>query len=240
LNPDVIVADAAAALEAAHQATHAVPIVFRGISEPVALGFAQSLSHPGGNVTGFENFEANIGTKWLELLKHVAPKVKRAGFLFNPDANPAARLFYATIEAAAAKLEVETTTIAVRERAEIETGLTKLCNEPETGLIVPADQYIGLHRDLVLAVTARCRLPAIYAFDYFARDGGLLSYGPDPVDQFRAVATYVSRILRGEKPADLPVQAPTKFELVLNLRTAKALGLEIPPTLFALADEVIE
>jgi putative ABC transport system substrate-binding protein len=239
-NPEVVVADATAAARAAQQATGTVPIVFRGISEPLTLGFVASLSHPGGNITGFANFEPTIGSKWLELLKEIAPRVKRAAFMFNPDANPAGSLFYSTVEAAAAKLAVETTIVRVRQTTDIESGLAKLNDELASGLIVPADQYLTSHRELVLDLTARYRLPAVYPFDYFARDGGLLSYGPEAVDQFRKVATYVDRILRGEKPADLPVQQPTKFELLINLKTAKTLGLSVPETLLATADELIQ
>ena len=240
LNPDVILAQSIDAARAAKQATHDVPIVFTGVSEPVALGLVAGLAHPGGNITGFTNFEPSVATKWLELLKQIAPQVRHVALLFNPDATPAAPLFLSSIEAVAAKFAIETTNTTVHRPAEIEASIAELGSKAGSGFVVIPDTFLTSQRALILAAAARYRLPAVYPFDFFTRDGGLLSYGPDTLDQFRRSATYLDRILRGQRPADLPVQQPVKYEFIINLKTAKALGLEVPPTLLAIADEVIE
>jgi putative ABC transport system substrate-binding protein len=240
LEPDVVVVSATPAARAAQQATRTVPIVFTAVSEPVEVGLVAGLSHPGGNVTGFTNLESSVGEKWLELLKQIAPGVTRVAFMFNPDTTGTAKQFFRLIEIAAPKLEVVTTTAPLHGPAEIEPVMATLGHTPGIGLIVPLDTFSASYYKLITELAARYRLPAIYPLRQFATAGGLISYGPDVPDQFRRAATYVDRILRGEKPADLPVQEPTKFELVINLKTAKALGLNVPSALLVLADEVIE
>jgi putative ABC transport system substrate-binding protein len=240
LAPDLIVANALSAARAAQQATRTVPIVFTGVSEPVAQGLVVSLARPGGNTTGFTNLEPSVGGKWVELLKEVAPRVARVSVMFNPTSASIAAQFVFSIEAAGAKLDLETVVARVHELAEIEAVMTRLGREPGAGLIFPLDTFTALHHKLIVELAARHRLPAIYPFGYYAAAGGLVSYGPDVTDQFRRSAAYVDRILRGEAPGDLPVQQPTKFEFVINLKSAKALGLEVPDKLLALADEVIE
>ncbi len=240
LAPDVILANGTAALAAAQQATRTVPIVFTVVSEPLAQGFIQSLARPGGNITGFTNLEPTVGAKWLELLKEIAPGVTRVALIFNPEVTPIAIALSHSAEAAAQKFAVEPIVAPVHRPAEIESVITMLAREPGGGLILPVDTFSTAHRKLIVELAARYRLPAVYGFRYFAAEGGLISYGIHVLDQFLQAAAYVDRILRGERPADLPVQQPTKFELVINLKTAKALGLDIPPKLLALADEVIE
>jgi putative ABC transport system substrate-binding protein len=240
LAPDVILAHATPATAALQRATRTLPVVFVAVSEPIAQGFVQSLARPGGNITGFTNLEPTLGAKWLELLKEIAPRVTRVAFMYNPNTAPYAILFSRSVEAVAQKIAVELVAAPVHEPAEIEAVLTMLGREPGGGLILPPDPFTVAHRKLIFDLAARYRVPAINAFLYFADEGGLVSYGVDVRDQFRQAAAYVDRILRGEKPADLPVQQPTKFELVINLTTAKTLGLNVPPTLLALADEVIE
>jgi putative ABC transport system substrate-binding protein len=237
LAPDLLLANATAAGRAVQQATRTVPTVFAGISEPVALGLVASLARPGGNITGFTNLEPSVGGKLLEVLKEIDPRVTRVAFL---SANPVTEIFYPSVELAAATLSMQTFIASVHEAADIEAVVTRLAREPGGGLIIPPDTFLAFHLKLVVELAARYRLPAIYPFRYFAAAGGLVSYGPDLVDQFRRAAAYVDRILRGEKPAELPVQQPTKFEFVLNIKTAKALGLTVPDKLLALADEVIE
>jgi putative ABC transport system substrate-binding protein len=239
LAPDVILAHGSPALRAVQQATRTIPIVFVLVSEPVAQGFVQSLAHPGGNITGFTNLEPTVGAKWLGLLKEIAPRVTRVAFIFKPGSLYSG-LFYRSIEAAASKFVVEAVIAPVHEPAEIEPIMTTLGREPEGGLIFPPDTFMALHRKLIVELAARYRLPAIYPSRPYVAGGGLVSYGVDIVDQYRQAAAYIDRILRGEKPSDLPAQQPTKFELVINLKTAKALGLQIPDKLLALADEVIE
>jgi putative tryptophan/tyrosine transport system substrate-binding protein len=239
LAPDLILANGVSAVRAAQQATRTVPIVFIGASEPVALGLVASLARPGGNTTGFTNLEPSVGGKWVELLKEIAPSVTRVALIFNP-ASPSPVQFMLPAQAAGVGLGLETGEVHVHDAAEIEMVLAGLGREPGVGLIFPPDTFTGFHRQLIVELAARYRLPAIYPFGFFAAAGGLLSYGPDVTDQFRRSVTYVDRILRGETPGDLPVQQPTKFEFVINLRAVKALGLDIPPTLLARADEVIE
>jgi putative ABC transport system substrate-binding protein len=240
LAPDVVLANGIPALLAAQQATRAVPIVFTVVSEPVAQGFVRSLAHPGGNTTGFTAMEPSIGGKWLQLLKEIAPRVTRVALVFNPEASRFGLLSSPSAEAAARKFGVVLAVTQIHDRAEIEPVMTKLASEPGGGLIFPTDSFINTHRRLVVELAARYRLPAVYSLRHYADDGGLVSYGMDTDEQYRQAAGYIDRILRDENPGDLPVQQPTKFELVINLKTAEALGLEISPTLIARADEVIE
>ena len=240
LVPDVILANATAAVAASQRATRSVPIVFTGVSEPVAQGLVASLTHPGGNITGFTNLEPSVGAKWLELLKEIVPGVTRVAVIFKPALSQAIPLFQDSLKLAAPRFGVELIEASVHDSAEIEVVLTELAREPGGGLVVPPDPFLASHLKLILEMTARHQLPAIYPFRYFVGAGGLVSYGPDVEDQFRQAADYVDRILRGEKPGDLPVQQPTKFEMVINLKTAKALGLTVPDKLLVGADEVIE
>ena len=238
LAPDVIVASGSAAA-AILQATRTVPIVFVSVPDPVGSGFVESLAQPGGNATGFIMFEYGLSAKWLELLKEIAPSVTRAAVLRDP-AIVAGIGQFAVIQSAASSVGVDVSAINMHDGAEIERAVTAFARRPNGGLILTASALAAIHRDLVVSLAARYKLPAVYITRYFVAGGGLVSYGPDFVDQYRRAAEYVDRILKGEKPADLPVQAPTKYELVVNLKTAKALGLEIPPTVLARADEVIE
>jgi putative ABC transport system substrate-binding protein len=236
----VLVGDGSTRTAALVQASRTVPVVFVLVGDPVALGVVQSFPRPGGNATGFTAHEVTVGPKFLELLKEVAPPLKRVAVLFNPATSPVSLLMGQAIQAAAHRFAVEAIPAPVREPGDIEVVLRQLGAESDSGLIVPPDNYTTVHRKLILDLSTRHRLPTIYAYRYFVVDGGLISYGVDAIDPFRQAASYVDRILRGEKPADLPVQAPTKYELVINLKTAKALGLTIPPMLLARADEVIE
>jgi putative ABC transport system substrate-binding protein len=240
LAPDVMVTNSSAALRAVQQATNTMPIVFVAVTEPVAQGFVASLAHPGGNTTGFANFEPSVGAKWLELLREIAPRVTRVAFMFKPEASPTAPVFVPSAEAAAPKFGMEMIVAPVHGSADIEAVMTSIVREPGGGLIVPPDTFMAFNHKLIVDLAARYRLPAIYPFRFYSAAGGLVSYGPDIVDEFQRAAAYVDRIFRGEKAGDLPVQQPTKFELVINLNTARALGLDIPPMLLARADEVIE
>jgi len=213
--------------------------VFVQVAEPVGAGFVETLARPGGNATGFMLYEYGIGAKWLELLKEIAPGVKRVAFLENPTA-PAGPGQFGAMQASAPSLGVEVRPINVRDAGEIERAITAFARPTDGGLIVAGAAAQRVHRDVIIKLAAQHRLPAIYPFRYFATSGGLISYGPDAADQYRRAAGYVDRILKGEKPADLPVQAPVKYELVINLKTATALGLDVPQTLLARADEVIE
>ena len=238
LAPDVILAAAVSTMAPLQQATRTVPIVFVQVTDPVGAGFVASLARPGGNATGFTMFEYGMSAKWLELLKEIAPRVTRAAVLRDP-ASPGIGQF-AAIQAVAPSLGVELSPIDVRDAGEIERAIAAFARGSNGGLIVTASRAAIIHRELIITLAARHQLPAVYPYRYFVAAGGLISYGPDQVDQYRRAAGYVDRILKGEKPADLPVQAPTKYELVINLKTAKALGLDMPPTLLARADEVIE
>jgi putative ABC transport system substrate-binding protein len=221
--------------------TRTVPIVFAQVSDPVGNRFVASFARPGRNVTGFTNIESSMPGKWVELLKEIAPRVTRVAAMFNPDTAPTGGLFFLhPFEAAASSLGVEPIATRVYDTAGIETAVAALAREPGGGLIVMPDPFLLTHRELVVGLAARYHLPAIFAFTYWTRWGGLMSYGIDSPDVFRRAASYIDRILKGTKPADLPVQAPVKFELAINLKTAKALGLTISPTLLARADEVIE
>jgi putative tryptophan/tyrosine transport system substrate-binding protein len=239
LAPNVIVAAGSPTVGVMQQATRTVPIVFVGVVDPVGAGFVASLARPGDNITGFTSFEYGIGAKWLELLKQIDPRVTRAAVLRDP-ANPAGIGLFAAMQGVAPSLGVELTPVGVRNGGEIERAIVDFARGSNGGLVVTLSASTIAHRDLISTLAARHRLPAIYPYSYFVRGGGLFSYGPDPVDLERRAAGYVDRILRGEKPANLPVQNPTKYELVINLKTAKALGLEVPTTVLARADEVIE
>jgi putative ABC transport system substrate-binding protein len=221
------------------QASRTVPIVFAGVTDPVGAGFVASLARPGGNATGFTFFEYGVSGKWLELLKQIAPRVTRAAVL-RDSTLMASMGQYAAIQSVAPSFGVELTPIDTRQPDEIEHAVETFAHGSNGGLIVVTGSSAIIHRDMIVTLAARHRLPAVYPFRYYAYDGGLISYGPDAVDEFRRAAGYVNRILKGEKPADLAVQAPTKYELVVNLKTAKALGLAIPPSVLARADEVIE
>jgi putative ABC transport system substrate-binding protein len=239
LAPDVILADGSPSVAALLQATRAVPIVFTLVVDPVGSGYVKSLARPGGNVTGFMQFEYSLSAKWLELLKELAPGVTRAAVLRDA-ASPGGIGQFAVIQAAASSLGVDVSPVNVREASEIENSVAEFAGSSNGGLIVTGSAFSVVHRELIIALAARRKLPVVYWERFFVAPGGLISYGPDQIDHFRGAAGYVDRILKGEKPADLPVQAPTKYELVINLKTAKALGLEVPPTLLARADEVIE
>jgi len=219
--------------------THTVPVVFAVVPDPVGSGFVDSLSQPGGNATGFMQFEYGLSGKWLELLKEIAPSLKRAIVLWDPAITAGIGQF-AIIQAAATSAGVDLKPVNLRDAGEIERAITAFARSPNGGLILTASALSTVRRDLIIALAAQHKLPAIYYERFFVAGGGLLSYGANFVEQFRAAAGYVDRILKGEKPADLPVQAPTKYELVINLKTAKALGLTIPPSMLARADEVIE
>jgi putative ABC transport system substrate-binding protein len=239
LAPDVIVADGAGTVGLLSQATRTVPIVFPVAGDPVGAGLVETLARPGGNVTGFMNFEFSIGAKWLELLKQIAPYVAHVAVLRDPAASTGTAQF-GVIQAAASALRLEVVPINMRAVDEIERGVTNLAKRPNCGLIVTANPSAIRLRKHIIGLAERHKLPAVYFEPLFAKDGGLVSYGPDIVDQYRRAAGYVDRILKGDKPADLPVQAPTKYNLVINLKSAKALGLTVPATLLARADEVIE
>jgi putative tryptophan/tyrosine transport system substrate-binding protein len=238
LAPDVILVNGPAALAQLQQATRSLPIVFTNVTDPVGAGFVVSVARPGGNATGFMLSEYSTSGKWLELLKEIAPRVTRAATIRDPTLTSSVAQF-AAIQSAAASLGVELSPIDMRNTGEIERTIAAFARAPNGGLIVTTGGT-STRRSLIVTLAARHRLPAVYPFRYYVADGGLISYGPDPIDPYRRAAGYVDRILKGEKPADLPVQAPTKFELVINLKTAQALSLTVPETLLARADEVIE
>jgi putative tryptophan/tyrosine transport system substrate-binding protein len=242
LQPDIIVVGGSltAATVALQRETRTIPIVFANVVDPVASGIVPRLDRPGGNITGFATFEPSLGGKWLELLSEIAPGLKRAAIIFNPETAAPKSAYMPSFETAARSLKVEAITAPVHSDVEIETAIVALAREPGGGLVVMPDAFMVAHRAPIILAAARNNVPAVYYLSEFARDGGLLSYGVDPVDLVRRAASYVDRILRGEKPGDLPVQFPTKFEMTVNLKTAKALGLEVPPSLLARADEVIE
>ena len=237
--PDIIVADGASTVGPLLQVTRSVPVVFTTVVDPVGAGFVASLSRPGGNATGFANFEYSLSGKWLELLKQIAPNVTRAAVLRDPAISAGIGQF-AAIQSMAPSLGVEVIAVNVRDAGDIERDVTSFARSPNSGLIVTGSALTVVHRNLIIELAAQHRLPTVYFQRFMVTGGGLISYGPDLIDQYRRAANYVDRILRGENPADLPVQAPTKYELWINLKTAKALGLEIPPKLLALADDVIE
>jgi ABC-type uncharacterized transport system substrate-binding protein len=236
--PDVIVANGSPVIAALKQATRTIPIVFSVVNDPVGQGFVASLSRPGGNITGFSYVDFPMIGKWLEVLKEIAPNLKRITLMFNPQTAPYYSRFFREFGATAARAELSET--PVRNAAEIEAAIAMFAREPAGGLIIGPDPFTNTQRGLIMALAERHRLPAIYGFAQFVREGALISYAPDATETVRRSASYVDRILKGEKPADLPVQAPTKYELVINLKTAKALGLTMPDTVLARADEVIE
>jgi len=238
--PDLIVATSTPVMAALREQALGVPIMFVQVTDPVGNGFVASLARPGGNITGFTNFEFSIGTKWLEALKQIAPRVIRVALIYNPETASYADLFQRPVEAAAPAFAVMPITVAARSVAELESAVDAFARTPTGGLLVLPDVTNLIHRDQIIALAARHRLPAVYPYRYYAASGGLLSYGSEQADVFRRAASYVDRILKGTSPGELPVQAPTKYELVINLKTAKALDLEVPPMLIARADEVIE
>jgi putative ABC transport system substrate-binding protein len=239
LQPDIIVTSGTAATAVLQRKTRSIPIVFVNVPDPIASGIVERLDRPSGNVTGFATTEASLGGKWLELLSEIAPGLKRAAVIFNPDTAPASA-YMPSLETAAGSLKVLLITAPVHSDVEIETAIMALGREPGSGLVAIPDTFMLSHRAPLISAAARNNVPAVYQVSDFARDGGLLSYGFDQVDNFRRAATYVDRILRGAKPSELPVQLPTKFEMVVNLKTAKALGLTVPQSMLLRADEVIE
>ncbi|HXX06598.1 MAG TPA: ABC transporter substrate-binding protein [Pseudolabrys sp.] len=239
LAPEVILASTSPSTAALQQASNTVPIVFASVTDPVGQGFVASLPHPGGNITGFALYEYGISTKWLELLKEIAPHLTRVAVLRDPTL-PFTSGELGAMQGVAPSLRVDVSAVNVRDAGEIERGIATFARQPNGGLVALGSPVTLAHRDLIATLAARHRLPAIYTTRYFVTSGGLMSYGPDRVDLYRRAAGYVDRILKGENPADLPVEAPTKFELTINLKTAKALGLSVPPSLLAQANEVIE
>ena len=238
LVPDVILTSGSVTVRPLQQATRTIPIVFVQTVDPVGSGYVESMSHPGGNTTGFTQFEYSLSGKWLELLKQIAPQVTRVAVVRDP-VNGSGIAQFAVIQAFATPLGVETIPVDARDLREIEHSIRDFARFDNGGLIVTSGGT-GFHRDVIIPLAAQLRLPAVYPYRYFAVDGGLASYGPNTIEQFRRAASYIDRILKGEKPADLPVQAPTKYELVINLKAAKALGVSVPPSVLARADEVIE
>jgi putative ABC transport system substrate-binding protein len=241
LRPDVILSRSTAATAALLQETHTIPIVFVIVSDPVGDGFAESMARPGRNATGFTNIEDSLGSKWLELLKEINPHISRIAVLFGRKTSPGGGAYYIRlIKSAAAVFAVTVIATPIEGAGEIESAISSFAQEPSGAIIVTPDLTTSFHREVIVRSTARYRLPAIYPFPYVVREGGLISYGTDATDIYRRSATYVYRILGGAKPSDLPVQAPTKFQLAINVKTARALGVTVPPTLLGLADEVIE
>jgi putative tryptophan/tyrosine transport system substrate-binding protein len=239
LAPDVILASGGSIVGPLLQATSTVPIVFTQTPDPVGAGFVESLARPGGNATGFSIFDYSLGGKWLELLKEIAPGVTRVAVIRDAS-TPQGIGQFSALQSLAPSLSLEVTPINARDAADIERAIAAVQRNPNSGLIVTGSNLAIIHRELIITLAAQYRLPAVYPLGFFVTAGGLISYGPDAIDPHRRAAAYVDRILKGEKPANLPVQAPTKFELIINLKTAKALGLDVPPTLLARADEVIE
>jgi putative ABC transport system substrate-binding protein len=240
LHPDVVVAIGTPSVNAILPETRTIPIVFTLVTDPVGQRLVETMARPGGNITGFTPFEQSVGSKWVQVLKEIAPETTRAAVIFNPDTATYYRLYMNSIETAGGSFGLKISEAAVRSRVEIGAAISDLAREPAGGLISMSDSFVGVHRDLVIALAAKYRLPAVYPFRFEVMDGGLVSYGVDLSDINRRAASYVDRILKGEKPADLPVQTPTKYELAINLKTAKALGVSVPPTLLATADELIE
>ena len=236
--PDVILAASASTMDPLLNQTRSIPIVFAQVPDPVGSGYVASLAHPGGNVTGFTQFDFSIAAKWLEILKTIVPTMTRVIVLRDVDTTGAGQ--FGAIQTAAQSIAVEVSPAGVRNTSDIENAVIDFTRFPKGGLVVTGSAPAAVHRDLIITLAGRYRLPAIYPFRYFAHSGGLVSYGPTTIDPYVRAAGYVDRILKGEKPADLPVQAPTKYELVINAKTAKALGVDMPPTLLAIADEVIE
>ena len=241
LQPDCVLGQSTPVSAALMRATGTIPIVFVAVSDPIGSGFVASIARPGGNITGFTVLHASVAGKYLEMLKEIVPQLARATLMYNPISVPAGGAFFSRpFNESATKLKVRPITAEVHDASGIENAVTTLGRESGSGLVLVPDNFMSVHRDLIISLTAQFRIPAIYPYRYFAEAGGLVSYGVHAIDQFRHASGYVSRILRGAKPADLPVQAPTKFELVINLRTAKALGIMIPRILLAGAEQVIE
>jgi len=240
LAPDVIVANTTPVLEVFHKQTTTIPIVFVQVADPIGEGFVESLSRPGGNITGFTNFEFPMGSKWVELLREIAPSIKSAAVLFNPKTAPYGEAFFHQIKASASALGIEAVAMMVNDVAGLEAMVAAISGKPDASVIILPDAFTTVHRSLINELIGRNHLVAVYPFRFFATDGGLVSYGVVAEDLFRRAGEYVGRILDGAAPRDLPVQAPVKFELVINLKTAKALGLTVPPRLLSRADEVIE
>jgi putative ABC transport system substrate-binding protein len=240
LQPDVLIGHSTPSSKGLLKQTHSIPIVFLTVTDPMGQGLVSSLSRPGRNITGFSVFEFSLGTKWLETLKQITPGVRRVTAIFNPDTAPYYELYLRSINAGTPSLGIESIAAQVHSLTDIENAIRKVGSEPESGLFVLPDSHNVVHRKRIIELAAQYRLPAIYYFRYFASDGGLISYGPDEMDLFRRTAGYVDQILRGANPGDLPVQQPTKFELVINLKTAKVLGIAVPQALLVAADEVIE
>jgi putative ABC transport system substrate-binding protein len=243
LGPDLVIAYTTPATNAVRQATRSLPILFVAVSDPIGTGFVESFSRPGGNITGFTNFEPTMGGKWVELIREIAPSVKRVAMLFNPataNAGASGGVYLQSMKAAASALGIELTVSPVSDAAEIDGAFAAMAGGPGGGLIVMPNVFTATNRERIVAQAARFRIPTVYPLPLFVTAGGLMSYGVDYRDQFRLAASYADRILRGGRAADLPVQQPTKFELMINRKTAKALGLEIPPTLLARTDELIE
>jgi putative ABC transport system substrate-binding protein len=240
LSPDVLIATTTSTLKALTNETRSIPIVFTQVSDPVTQGFVTSLAHPGGNITGFSVYEFGIGGKWLGLLREADPRIKRVLLLSNPDTSPQAQFFKRSIEAAAPTSGVSVVAVEVHATDDIEPAFTSFGQEPYGGLIIGTDNFLSRHAEQIVELALRLKLPSIFATERFTTVGGLMYYGADPTSNFRRAASYVVRIFKGEKAGDLPIQEPTKYRLVLNLKTAKALGLKIPLALQASADEVIE
>ena len=240
LHPDVLVAITTLAVNAMLPEAQTIPIVFTLVTDPVGQRLVETMARPGGHITGFTPFEQSVGSKWVQILKEIAPETMRATVMSNPDVAPYYRMYMNSIEPAAAALAVKLSEAHVHNRAEIEAAMSVMAREPAAALVSMADPFIGVHRDLIIALAAKYRLPAVYPYRFFIAEGGLISYGVDIVDIHRRTANYVDRILKGEKTAELPVQTPSKYELAINLKTAQALGLTVPPTLLATADEVVE
>ena len=238
--PDIVLAFGTPTLIPLHTATTTIPIVFAAVSDPVGQGFVASVSRPGGNVTGFSNFDPDIGGKWLQVLKDVAPSVTSVTVIFNPHTSPYNALLMRTIETAAPNFKVSASQASVQSEDDIRSTIESLRQKPGSGLIVPSDPFAYERPTMIAALALVNRIPAVYPFSRFVRDGGLIAYGVDLADQLRKAGGYIARILKGDKPADLPIQAPTRYTLAINLNTAKALGLTVPPNLLAIADEVIE
>ncbi|HKN08392.1 MAG TPA: ABC transporter substrate-binding protein, partial [Pseudomonadota bacterium] len=240
LNPDVLVAVTTPPTAALQRETRTIPIVFAIVSDPVGSGFVATLAKPGGNITGFINIESSLSGKWLDLLREIAPRISRVAYMFNPQTAPYARYYLDSFRSGAAALAVEPIEAAVHSTAEIEAAITMLGRQADAGLVVMPDTFLVVNRATIISLAARHHLPTVYPFRFFVTDNGLMSYGCDLADLMRGAATYVDRILLGAKPAELPVQLPTRFELIINLKTAKELGLTVPDKLLALANEVIE
>jgi len=242
LRPDLVVAQGSAALAALRHATRTLPIVFADVTDPVGQGFVASLARPGGNTTGFAMFEVSMGEKWLDLLKKLTPSIERVAVLSNPVSStaPFVKLYFQSISAAAPRFGIKPFSMEIDDKTDLERRLSDLAREPNSGLIVLLDAFTYVNHDFIIDQAARHRIPAVYTISFFAEAGGLASYGVDLANQFGQAATYVDRIFKGTKPADLPVQQPTKFKLVINLKTAKGLGITVPQPLLLTADEVIE